>query len=247
MKKVILRIKRQNTPVSRPYWHTFEVTVKTGSNVISALQEIRLNPITVENKKVNPPVWECNCLEEVCGACSMLINGKPRQACSALIDQLSSPITLEPLSKFPVIRDLMVDRISMFKSLMKVKGWIDIDGSFDMGRGPKISPKKQNFMYTLSTCMTCGCCVESCPQVNKRSPYIGPYALAQAVLFNSHPTGKMIKHKRVNAVMKNDGIANCGNAQNCEKVCPKKIPLVTALSKLQRDVVVSGILGKLSE
>lgn len=247
MKKIILKIKRQDTPTGHPYWNTFEIKPTIGSNVISALQEIRLNPVTIDNKKVNPPVWECNCLEEVCGACTMLINGKPRQACSALIDQLSSPITVEPLTKFPVIRDLMVDRSSMFKDLKKINGWIDIDGSFDMGRGPKISPKNQNFMYKISTCMTCGCCVESCPQVNNRSKYIGPSALAQTLLFNSHPTGSSIKHKRLSAVMKNDGIANCGNAQNCEKVCPKEIPLVTAISKLQRDVVITGMFGKLSQ
>ena len=46
------------------------------------------------------PVWESACLEEVCGACTMLINGKSRQACSALVDKLGKPdepVTLEPL------------------------------------------------------------------------------------------------------------------------------------------------------
>lgn len=49
-----------------------------------------------------------NCLEEVCGACSMVINGRARQSCSAIVDQLEQPIRLEPMSTFPVIRDLQV-------------------------------------------------------------------------------------------------------------------------------------------
>ena len=62
-------------------------------------------------------VWECNCLEEVCGACTMIINGRVRQACTALIHKLDQPIVLEPMSKFPVVRDLYVDRSRMFESL----------------------------------------------------------------------------------------------------------------------------------
>ena len=45
-----------------------------------------------------------NCLEEVCGACSMVINGRARQSCSAIVDQLEQPIRLEPMSTFPVIQ-----------------------------------------------------------------------------------------------------------------------------------------------
>lgn len=73
-----------------------------------------------------------NCLEEVCGACSMVINGKPRQSCTALIDQLEQPIRLEPMRTFPVVRDLQVDRSRMFDSLKKVKAWIPIDGTYDL-------------------------------------------------------------------------------------------------------------------
>ena len=42
-------------------------------------------------KQTTPVAWDMNCLEEVCGACSMVINGHPRQSCSALIDQLEQP------------------------------------------------------------------------------------------------------------------------------------------------------------
>ena len=57
-----------------------------------------------------PITYDSNCLEEICGSCAMRINGKARMACSALVDNLEQPIKIEPLSKFPLVRDLQVDR-----------------------------------------------------------------------------------------------------------------------------------------
>ena len=70
-------------------------------NVISSMMEIARNPVTRDGKPTTPVTYDSNCLEEICGSCAMLINGKARMACSALIDNLEKPITLEPLSKFP--------------------------------------------------------------------------------------------------------------------------------------------------
>ena len=53
-------------------------------NVISALMAYSKNPVTADGQKTTPVTWDMNCLEEVCGACSMVINGRPRQSCSAL-------------------------------------------------------------------------------------------------------------------------------------------------------------------
>src|SRR6516225_5978759 len=120
-KTVILRIKRQDTPESKPYWEEFELPFKTGMNVTSSLMDIALNPVTREGKATTPVVYDSNCLEEVCGSCAMLINGRARMACSALIDKLQQPVKLEPFSKFPVVRDLSVDRSVLFENLKKVK------------------------------------------------------------------------------------------------------------------------------
>lgn len=234
----ILRIYR-GAPGNQ-YWEEFELNVRPAMNVISALMEIQKNPVNRNGQKVTPVVWESGCLEEVCGSCSMLINGRPRQACTALIHKLlrdtnSNTITLAPFTKFPLVRDLIVDRTSMFENLKKVNAWIDADGAYDRGPGPKISPEKQEIMYSLSTCMTCGCCVESCPQANKDSKFMGPQIFAQVRLFNDNPIGKFNKTRRIEAVMKEGGINDCGNAQNCVKVCPKNIPLTESIAAIGRD------------
>jgi len=234
-----VRIKRQDSPTGATRWEEFSLPYQPSMNVISVLMEIRKNPFTKDGAKTTPVNWESSCLEEVCGSCTMLVNGKPRQSCTALIDSLGEGVvTLEPLTKFPVVRDLQVDRKPMFDSLKRVKAWIPIDGTYDLGVGPRLSQSEQEINYAFSRCMTCGCCMEVCPQYNDRSDFMGPAPLAQVRLFNSHPTGRMNAHERLEAIMGKGGLVDCGNAQNCVEVCPKEIPLTEAFGELGRQTTV---------
>lgn len=246
MNPIHIIITRQDSPAGSPYTEEFRIPHRPNMNVISALMEIQRNPVNAEGLRTRPVVWECNCLEEVCGACTMLINGRPRQACSALIDKLARPLRLAPLTKFPVVRDLMVDRAAMFAGLKKVRAWVDIDGTHSLGPGPRIAPKVQEEVYPLSRCMTCGCCYEACPNSGGQAPFLGPAAIAQVQLFNSHPSGALQKEERLTALMAPGGIAGCGNSQNCVRACPKEIPLTTTVAKLNREVnryAFSRVLG----
>lgn len=100
-KTVRFIITRQDRPDTEPYQEEFEVPYRPNMNVISALMEIRRNPVNAKGEKTTPVTWDMNCLEEVCGACSMVINGKPRQSCTALIDQLEQPIRLRADAHIP--------------------------------------------------------------------------------------------------------------------------------------------------
>jgi succinate dehydrogenase / fumarate reductase iron-sulfur subunit len=163
----VLRVYR-GVP-SHQYWEEFELPLLPSMNLISAFMWIQTNPINRQQEKTTPIAWEQGCLEEVCGSCSMLVNGRPRQACSAIIanylrDKPNEPMQVAPLTKFPLIRDLVVDRTRMFRALEKAKAWIPAEGSWDPKTfGPDISQETQQALYQLSTCMTCGCCSESYP------------------------------------------------------------------------------------
>jgi succinate dehydrogenase / fumarate reductase iron-sulfur subunit len=232
---VALRIRRQDHPESRPYWQEFVIPGHPDHNVISLLMALRENPITRSGERVEPVVWEHNCMEEVCGACAMLINGAPRPSCSALVSALTQPIVLEPLPKFPVVRDLLVDRSRIDQGLKQVKAWIRIDGAWDTHEGaPRISPHAWAENYLYSRCMSCGCCMAACPQFGPHSAFIGPAPLAQVRLMNAHPTGRYDRADRLHAIMAEGGLSDCGNAQNCVQVCPKTIPLTTAIGELGR-------------
>jgi len=245
---VHLRIRRQDgrdLPDTKR-WEEFKVPYLPQMNVNSALQQIQKDPVTTSGKAVAPVVWEAACLEEVCGSCTMVINGRVRQACSALVHQLSphgEVITIEPMSKFPVERDLIVDRSRMFEALKRVKAWIELDGTHELGPGPRESSEDQEVRYPLSRCMTCGCCLEACPQYNDASPFMGAFALNAVRLFNMHPSGAMHKNERLDAVMGEGGVSDCGKAQNCVEVCPKEIPLVDSIASVARDTTKRLLFG----
>src|SRR5688572_24100850 len=150
-KNIRLKVLRQDRPGSAQdanrRWEEFDIPWRPGMNVIGCLMAIQRNPVTVDGKTTDAVVWESNCLEEVCGACTMLINGKVRQSCSALVDKLAQPITVEPLTSFPVVRDLIVDRSRIFEAFKKVHAWVPIDGTYDLGPGPRMNENERQKSY----------------------------------------------------------------------------------------------------
>lgn len=252
-------VLRQDTPQQPSYWERHTVEYEQNMNCISVLQKIAAKAETSDSRKVAPVAWDCNCLEEVCGACTMVINGHVRQACTALVDRLLEhrpEIELRPMTKFPIVRDLIVDRSRMFETMKKIRAWIPVDSYYDLGAGPRQSQENQQLAYVLSRCMTCGCCLEACPQYLKievvrrdgetdeeyerrekeafNREFIGPFSLALIDLFNTNPVGKMNSEERLDSLVAEGGVQICGNAQNCVKVCPKEIPITTSIARLGR-------------
>ena len=240
-KSVILQIKRQANPQEKPHWEEFELPYKPGMNVISCLMDIAANPVTRAGNATTPITYDSNCLEEVCGSCAMLINRRAHMACSALVDRLEQPIRLEPLSKFPVVRDLAVDRQVLFENLKAVKAWVPIDGTYDLGAGPRMTSEEQEAAYPLSRCISCCCCMEVCPQFNEHTGFVGAAVISQVRLFNTHPTGAAAQRERLSALMGDGGIQECGYAQNCVEICPKDIPLTRSISEVSGSVMKQAI------
>ncbi len=255
---VRFNIKRCDGPGKPSHWEKFDVPVQASSggsgsaNVISCLQWIAANPVTVEGKKTTPVSFDCGCLEEVCGACTMVINGRVRQSCSCLMDEHApndgDEITLEPMSKFPVNRDLFVDRSRLFNDLERIAGWVPIDGTYHLGPGPRETPERQQQRYKLSECMSCGCCLEACPQYTLEPDaeewehaFVGAAIISQVRYFNMHATGRELAKQRLDAMSGPAGVSECGNAQNCVKVCPKEIPLTESIAWVGRQTTIHKI------
>jgi succinate dehydrogenase / fumarate reductase iron-sulfur subunit len=271
---IILRIRRQDQPDASPRWEEFSVPRRPNANIISCLQYIAAHPVTTDGTPTTPVVYDSNCLEEVCGACTMRINGKVRQACSALVDKLEptytrqrsqrdhpvynpvdygehpplhgrrgdqqdAPITLEPMTKFPVVRDLLVDRQRLFDDLKRTKSWVPIDGTYDLGPGPPISQELQEQRYALSRCIGCRCCLEACPQYTATNHFVGAAIFSQVKLFNIHPTGKALKDQRLEVMMAEGGIADCSKAGNCVVVCPKDLPNLKSIATIGRQTTLA--------
>lgn len=254
LRTVRFRIKRCDGPGKPSRWESFDVKVAKGegANVLACLQRIAANPVTVDGVMTTPVVWDAGCLEEVCGACTMVINGRVRQSCSCLIDNYApndgDEITLEPMKKFPVVRDLFVDRARMFETRKRIKAWVPIDGLYATGPGPKESPETQQIRYIFSTCMSCGCCLDACPQYllepdesKWSTSYVGASEIGQVRLFNLHKTGAELAKERLDAMIAPGGVNECGQAQNCVKVCPRGIPLTDAIGAIGRAATIHGL------
>jgi succinate dehydrogenase / fumarate reductase iron-sulfur subunit len=171
----------------------------------------------------------------------MRINGRAAMACSCLVDKLKHTIRLEPLSRFPVIRDLAVDRSVLFENLKRVKAWVPIDGTYDLGSGPRISAEDQEQAYPMSRCMSCCLCMEVCPQFTMATGFVGAAVINQVRLFNQHPTGASLKRERLHAMTGDGGIHECSYAQNCVQICPKNIPLTNSISNVYGQVMKQTI------
>ncbi len=125
----------------------------------------------------------------------------------------------------------------LFENLKRTKAWVPVDGTYDLGPGPRVSPEQQEQMYPLSRCISCCLCLEVCPQLTPATRFVGAAILNQVRLFNEHPTGRTLKSDRLHALMGDGGIHECSYAQNCVEICPKDIPLTTSISIIYGQVM----------
>lgn len=243
--KISFKIRRRLSASTEGYWDFYQIPFKPRMTVIDALREIQKNPVNWESKAVCPVVWESACESGDCGACAMLVNGKVTLACSARLETSGKPVTLEPLSKFPVVRDLWVDRSRTETDLARSIPWAPIDFARDDSPYTSFNLPQVRSLQALERCIQCGACLEACPQYNDRSSFIGAAAIARARAAQAQENGN--RPKRLEVLMDKGGIEDCGNAQNCQKVCPTQVPLLNSIAHTGREVTqhaLGRLLGK---
>lgn len=240
-KLIYLRIRRQTSPKDKSYWEDFILEFNQNDTLLSLLLRIANDPKTSDGKKTTPIHHEYNCKEEICGTCTVRINGRPVMSCSTLLINLPAsssekPIIVEPLEKFPIVRDLTVNRNKVFQSLSSVKNWVEVDELF--GPPLKYAQNEQLEMYSYSKCINCGSCYDSCPRTERSSKsYLGPAAITQVTKMCIHPLGRKNRNNRLASIMSDNGISKCGKALICEKVCPKSVPLVQSITRANREAI----------
>jgi succinate dehydrogenase / fumarate reductase iron-sulfur subunit len=242
-----VRVRRQDgieLPRTRR-WEEFDVVAESRMTVAELLEAIERRPVTVSGQTVEPIAWDSSCADTACGACTMLIAGRPRPACSTLAETVIDKrrrLTLEPLSKFPLVRDLLVDRGEMGRSLERVRAWQVLD----TGRPARAVAEPSPELDAVSRCTSCGACLEACPEYHSRRDFVGPAALNEVHRLNL--LGAPGRAERLEAVMGPGGVADCGKAHNCVEVCPEAIPLVDSIQALARATtrrfIGSWLLGR---
>ena len=223
---MIVKIKRQLSPDSAPYWQSFSYNGPMHVTVSAVLDAINYTDdmIDTEGKSATRVRWECSCLQSVCGGCAMVINGVPALACNTFVDEVAKDdLVLEPLSKFPVVADLMVDRSIIYDYLIHAKAYLE---------NAAVNNKRQHKQqYSVAKCLKCGLCLEVCPNYRPGGEFFGAVLANESYLIASQSSDK--KPQIVKEYKTHFG-AGCSKALSCQTVCPAGIETITSIMKMNR-------------
>ncbi len=196
-----------------------------GATVATALRTINETAVfkDISGNVIEPIKWEQSCLQKKCGACAMVINGRPRLACDTFLKDYikRKKIRLEPFKKFPVVADLIVDRSVMFENLKLLK--------LAAKENIRLNDKQTETAYEASRCIQCGCCLEVCPNFEPNGDFVGAAAFVPAtrlLTVLSEKEAEEIKKEYNKRVYK-----GCAKSLACMDICPAGINIDNLLSK----------------
>ncbi len=223
-KTIILEIRRQENSASEAYTQSIPYVITSPMDTVaSALTAINTDThITdTDGNPITKIAWECSCLQQKCGACAMVIDGVPRLACDAFLNEFQGKVTVEPLKKFPLIKDLMVDRSIMQENLRQMKLWHEEQISLE--------DEQVSMSYDASRCLQCGCCLEVCPNYSITQSFYGAAAFVPTIRLFTELTGEELN--AVKKQYKEHIYAGCGKSLACKTVCPAGIDTEKMLVK----------------
>ena len=211
-----------------------QVRIKIGDEYQLFEYEGNLNiPVTELLERLDRPIeYDCSCLQGLCGACAMVINSQPKLACKTFLNEelmvtKYNKITIEPLSKFPLIKDLKVDRSILHQAMIDCEQWLESEAITDNN--------DLEFEYEMSMCLMCGCCTEACPNYGF-DDFVGtPVAVSSSKLVFQESNPDHLKSIRDSYSQK--FYPHCLKTIACEDVCPMKIPTQRSISKMNRKSV----------
>ena len=223
---MIVKVKRQHNSASEAYWQRFKYDGPEHVTVSAVLDALNYTDdlFDIDGKAAARIRWECSCMQSVCGGCAMVINGVPALACSTFADDVrGKELVLEPLSKFPVVADLIVDRSIIYDNLISAKAYLDSIAKND------VNQYKQQ--YSVAKCLKCGLCLEVCPNYRPGGDFFGAVLANESYLIASQSTNK--KTQVIKEYKTHFG-AGCSKALSCQSVCPMKIETITSIMRMNR-------------
>jgi succinate dehydrogenase / fumarate reductase iron-sulfur subunit len=228
-KTVTLRIAKFNPEHdSGAQFVNFTVSYERWTTVLDAILDVK--------KHLDHSVAvRYSCRQASCGSCGMKINGRPRLACFTKISELDSDVvTVEPMSNYPIVRDLVVDLERMFDTHKEMK-------PFMIREDTEITPNTRELLQTpeqveeyiqFANCIKCGLCNSACPTMATDSSFLGPQALAQAYRYVADSRDKG-KNERLKIIDDSHGIWRCHFAGSCSQVCPKGVDPAMGIQMLR--------------
>jgi succinate dehydrogenase / fumarate reductase iron-sulfur subunit len=237
--KLTLKIWRQKDAKSKGQFKTYQLDHVSPDMSFLEMLDVLNNDLILKGEE--SIAFDHDCREGICGMCSLYINGRPHGPQQTTTCQLhmrsfndGQTITIEPwrAKAFPVIRDLVVDRVS-FDRIQQAGGYVSVNtGGVPDGNEIAIPKKIADEAMDAATCIGCGACVAACK--NSSAMLFVSAKVSQLALL---PQGQAERQERVEkmvAQMDAEGFGSCTNTYACEAECPKNIQ-VTNIARMNRE------------
>ena len=212
----------------KPYYQDFTVQAKPTDKILDCLNRIRWEQ--------DPTLsYRMSCAHGVCGSDGMRINGICALACQRLVkDYEKAEFLIEPLSVFPVVKDLIVDLEPFFEKYRSIKPYL-LNETLPPDKERLQDRQVREIFDPAIRCILCACCTAACPINMQNERYMGPAALVRAFryLFDSRDLGEK---ERVQILDSEDGVWGCKTLWKCTEVCPKEIPVTQCIGRIKKKV-----------
>ena len=193
-------------------------------------------------KGEDPIAFDHDCREGICGACGMVINGRPHgpqgatTTCQLHMRSFAdgAELWIEPwrARAFPVIKDLVVDR-GAFDRIIQAGGFITArTGSAPEANSLLVPKRDADLAMDAAACIGCGACVAACPNASAML-----FVAAKVSHLGLLPQGQPERDTRVVSMvtqMDAERFGACSNHGECMAACPKEIS-IDFIAQLNRD------------
>ena len=246
--KITLKVWRQQSKKDKGGFETHQVDINPHMSFLEMLDV--LNEDLIAQKK-EPIAFDHDCREGICGACSMVINGRPHgpvqgtTTCQVHMFNYKDgdTIVVEPFRAraFPVIKDLVVDRTA-FDRIIQAGGYISVNtGQAQDGNAIPIEKDQALSAFDAAACIGCGACVAACKNGSAML-----FTSAKVSHLSQLPQGEIEKSKRVLNMVKQmdkEGFGMCTNTGACEAECPKEISIEN-IARMNREYIAASLFGE---
>ncbi len=226
---VELRVRRFNPEQdTAARWETYSLEADPSDRVLDLLHQVKwFQDGTLTFRR--------SCAHGVCGSDAMLINGRNQLACSVLVRNAGSRISVEPLRGMPVVKDLLVDQEGFWQKYRAVLPFLVNDEIPEDGLERRQSPQDRALYEDTSRCIMCAACTTACPVFWTNPDYVGPAAIVNAhrFIFDSRDTAH---EERLELMADADGVWRCRTVFNCVEACPRGINVTRAIMEVTRAI-----------
>jgi succinate dehydrogenase / fumarate reductase iron-sulfur subunit len=232
--QVNIKVFRYNPEKDKkPHYETYELEADPTDRILDLLEKVK-------GYKDGTLSFRRSCAHGVCGSDAMRINGTNKLACKALVKDVGSRITVEPILGLRVIKDLIVDMEPFFDNFKKVLPYF-INDEPEPAAGERYQSIEDRERFDDTTkCILCAACTTSCPSCWASDEYLGPSAIVNAhrFIFDSRDHGAAERLKILNDVM---GVSRCHTAFNCTLACPREIQITKAIGEVKKALMTGSL------